>query len=244
MRNDPLVIRAKPSMRDWSRAQRAAYRRIGFIPTMGALHEGHRSLIRAARSECDAVAVSIFVNPTQFAPGEDLDRYPRPFEADCNACRAERVDAVFAPPSDEMYPLGSETFVVQERLTGVLCGASRPTHFRGVLTVVLKLLNICEPDVIYLGRKDFQQSVVLRRMIADLDVPVEVRVCPTVREPDGVARSSRNRHLNDEERRQARCLIEALTACRDRFRAGETDPVVLTEVMSKRSGREPAAPLD
>jgi pantoate--beta-alanine ligase len=211
---------------------------------MGALHEGHRSLIRAARSDCDVVVVSIFVNPTQFGPGEDFERYPRPFEADRAACEELGVDAVFSPDAAEMYPPGAETYVVQERLTKRLCGASRPAHFRGVLTVVLKLFHIVAPHAAYFGRKDFQQTVVLRRMVKDLDVPVAIRVRPTVREPDGLAVSSRNQYLSPAERRQAACLVHALRLCRDLFEAGERSGERLCDAMRARIEEEAPARID
>jgi pantoate--beta-alanine ligase len=242
--SDLPVLTTKAQMKTWSRGERGAGRRVGFVPTMGALHEGHLSLIRSARSECGAVAVSVFVNPTQFGPSEDLDRYPRTLHKDCAAASAAGAGAVFAPGVDEMYPAGAETFVMQEMLTSVLCGASRPTHFRGVLTVVAKLLNVVAPDTMYMGQKDFQQTVVVRRMVADLDFPVEVRVCPTVREADGLAMSSRNRYLSSEERRKALCLIDALRACRARFVAGERDGAALRDAMVSRIAQEPAARLD
>ncbi len=238
------VIPYKAEMHEWALRQRGEGRRVGLVPTMGALHAGHGGLIGAARSECDAVAVSIFVNPTQFAPGEDLGKYPRTFEADCTMCRTLGADVVFAPAADEMYPPDAETFVVQERLSRVLEGASRPTHFRGVLTVVLKLLHVVAPHVAYFGRKDYQQSVVIRRMAADLDVPVEIRVLPTVREQDGLAMSSRNRYLNADERRQAVCLWQALERCAGLFAEGERESGALKAAMRARIDSEPSARID
>ena len=238
------VIQYKAEMHEYSLGQRGEGKSIGLVPTMGALHGGHFSLIRRAREECDTVVVSIFVNPTQFAPGEDIDRYPRTLEADRLACEKLGVDALFVPPGDEVYPPGAETYVVQERLAGVLEGASRPAHFRGVLTVVLKLLNIVAPHVAYFGQKDYQQTVVTRRMVADLDVPVEVRVLPTVREPDGLAMSTRNQYLSPIEREQAVCLHESLQLCRELFAAGERGAGKLKEAMHARIAREPAAGID
>ena len=214
------IISTKKEMRCYSRELRRDGRRVGLVPTMGALHAGHMALVAGARAECDAVVVSIFVNPAQFGPNEDFARYPRVFDADCTMCESAGVDAIFHPSSEEMYPAGAETFVVQEHLPKLLEGASRPTHFRGVLTVVLKLFNIVEPDSAYFGQKDYQQTVVVRRMAADLDVPVDVRVLPTEREPDGLAMSSRNRYLSAEERSQAACLFHALELARNLLRHG------------------------
>jgi pantoate--beta-alanine ligase len=182
----------------------------GLVPTMGALHEGHLSLIRASAAECDRTAVSIYVNPTQFGPGEDLEEYPRRLEEDCRTAEREGVDLAFCPSDEEMYREGHCTYVVQEGLTDVLEGEFRPTHFRGVLTVVCKLFNILPARRAYFGQKDFQQTVVVHRMVRDLNLPVEIRVKPTVREDDGLAMSSRNQYLNGEEREQALCLYRAL----------------------------------
>lgn len=197
--------------------------RIGLVPTMGALHKGHLSLIRAARQACDFVAVSIFVNPTQFGPHEDLDRYPRPFEADLRACAEEGVDLVFHPCVETIYPPGSSTIVEVEGLSQILEGKYRPGHFRGVTTVVLKLFNIVAPDVAYFGRKDYQQQLIIRRMCRELCLPVTIETCPTVRESDGLALSSRNVYLNDEERQTALTLSRCLQHACDLIRQGETD---------------------
>ncbi|MFW6107982.1 MAG: pantoate--beta-alanine ligase [bacterium] len=233
------VVKRKSEMRELAAGWRAAARRLGLVPTMGALHEGHLSLVRAATGECDATVVSIFVNPTQFAPGEDFQEYPRTIEADTTACAQLGVDAVFAPSADEMYAPEAETYVGQDRLTKILEGAARPTHFRGVLTVVLKLFNIVAPDAAYFGRKDYQQTVVLRRMVADLDVPVDIRVCATVREPDGLAMSSRNSYLGPDQRRQATCLYDALCRAEQLFEEGERDVGELQRAMRERLAAEP-----
>jgi pantoate--beta-alanine ligase len=177
---------------------------------MGALHEGHLSLVRAAREKCDVVAVSIFVNPTQFGPNEDFAKYPRTFEADCAALEGQSVDLVFAPGPEEMYLQGASTFVDVEGVSGRLDGASRPGHFRGVATVVAKLFNIVGPTKAFFGQKDAAQVAVLKKMVRDLNFPVDMVVCPIVREPDGLAMSSRNRYLSDEERRQALVLSRSL----------------------------------
>ena len=197
---------------------------VGLVPTMGALHEGHLSLVRAAKASCDAVVVSIFVNPTQFGPNEDFAQYPRTFEADCAALEREGVDVdmVFAPSAEEMYAAGTSTFVEVEDLSGRLDGASRPGHFRGVATVVAKLLNIVGPDRAFFGQKDAAQVAVLKKMVRDLNFPVEIVVCPIVREPDGLAMSSRNRYLSPEERRQALTLHRALDEMERLARSGIT----------------------
>jgi pantoate--beta-alanine ligase len=188
---------------------------VGLVPTMGAFHGGHLSLFRAARAENDTVVVSLFVNPAQFAPGEDLDRYPRDEERDARLAEEEGVDVLFAPAAEEIYPPGFQTWVEVEQLGSILEGEHRPGHLRGVATVCLKLFNIVRPDRAYFGQKDAQQAVVVRRMVADLAVPVEIRVCPTVRDEDGLALSSRNAYLSPEERAQALQLPRALQA-RDR----------------------------
>ncbi|MDD5505615.1 MAG: pantoate--beta-alanine ligase [Candidatus Omnitrophica bacterium] len=184
--------------------------RIGFVPTMGALHAGHFSLIDKARKENDIVVVSIFVNPAQFGPGEDLKKYPRSLKKDIESCRKLGVDFVFLPDVKDMYPEGYSTFVNVENLSGVLCGASRPGHFRGVATVVAKLLNIIHPDTLYLGQKDAQQAIIISRMVKDLNFPVKVRVLSTVRQKDGLALSSRNAYLNKKEKSGAVILFKAL----------------------------------
>lgn len=204
------IFRTVNELRAWSRAARATGKTVGLVPTMGALHEGHASLIRAARSRCGAVAVSIFVNPTQFGPNEDYARYPRAFEADCALAESLGADAVFAPGVEEMYPAGAATFVEVEGLSNRLDGASRPGHFRGVATVVAKLFIAAEPDLAFLGQKDAAQVAVLRRMTADLRLGTEIVVCLIVREPDGLALSSRNVFLNADERRQALALSRAM----------------------------------
>lgn len=193
---------------------------IGLVPTMGALHEGHLSLVRASAAECGFTVVSVFVNPTQFGPGEDLERYPRDLENDAKLAADAGADFVFAPTAGAMYPAGYATYVEVERLTDGLCGARRPGHFRGVTTVVTKLFNICSPDVAYFGQKDAQQAVVIKRMTRDLDMDVEVRVLPTVREPDGLAMSSRNEYLSGDERLQATCLYRALQKAEELYAKG------------------------
>ncbi len=210
------VARTKAEVRAALAPARREGRSIGLVPTMGALHEGHLSLLRAARERCDVVVMSLFVNPTQFGPGEDFDAYPRDEERDLELARGEGVDIVYAPAAEEVYPEGFATAVeVGGGLTTVLCGAPErrgPGHFRGVTTVVAKLLNTVGPDVAFFGQKDAQQAIVVRRMVRDLDFPVEVAVCPTVREPSGLALSSRNAYLSPEERERATALSQALAA--------------------------------
>lgn len=213
-------------LRDWRR--RAG--RVVFVPTMGALHEGHAALVREARRLAGTegrVAVSIFVNPLQFGPNEDFERYPRTLEADLAICAAAGADLVFAPPVDEVYPTDRSIQVSESRLSRVLCGASRPGHFDGVCTVVAKLFNLVQPDEAVFGKKDYQQLAILRRLVRDLDFPVRLHGLDTVREPDGLALSSRNRYLSPEERIQAPALLAALQAARAAWRGGETDAAAL-----------------
>lgn len=210
-------------MRDYVHRLRAGGRSIAFVPTMGALHEGHRSCVGTARGLGDAVVVSIFVNPTQFGPGEDLSRYPRPLRRDLDLCGEWGVEAVFTPDAREMYPARQDVWVEVERLSEPLCGRSRPGHFRGVATVVLKLFNIVQADAAVFGQKDAQQAVVLREMARQLDVPVAIALSPTVREKDGLALSSRNAYLTAEERARAPGIYRSLCAGRDAVGRGERD---------------------
>jgi len=213
---------------------------VGLVPTMGALHAGHLSLIRAARRECEVVAVTVFVNPTQFGPGEDFEAYPRPLEKDLEACLREAVDIVFAPEVETMYPPDGVTTVQVEKLTAGLCGAHRPGHFAGVTTVVAKLFNILPADAAYFGEKDYQQLVVIRQMARDLNLPIRIVGCPTVREEDGLALSSRNAYLTRTQRRLARSLSQALFAARKRVAEGERR--VATLVAEMRASIEAAEP--
>ena len=204
---------------------------VGLVPTMGALHEGHLSLIRAARAENDTVTVSIFVNPTQFGPNEDLKRYPRNLERDRLLCEKAGADLVFAPTDEEMYPAGFSTWVDLEGITEGRCGRSRPGHFRGVATVVTKLFNVCRPDRAYFGEKDAQQLAVIRRMVRDLDMPLVIVPCPTVREADGLAMSSRNVRLTPEERSQAPALYRSLITARELIAGGERDAAIIDQAI-------------
>jgi pantoate--beta-alanine ligase len=223
---------------------RAQGRSVALVPTMGALHAGHASLIRAARAEAGFVAVSIFVNPTQFGPNEDLSRYPRPFEQDVKVCEAESADLIFHPTADIMYPSGFKTYVAVEDWQDVLEGASRPGHFHGVATVVLKLFNIVRPDVAYFGQKDAQQARLLQQMVCDLNVPVRIRICPIVREPDGLALSSRNLYLDAEQRRNATVLFRSLEAMRARIDAGERQAEPLIGLARAMIDSTPGARID
>jgi pantoate--beta-alanine ligase len=231
-------------MRAACRAARQDQCRLGFVPTMGALHAGHISLVRAARQQCDAVAVSIFVNPTQFGPTEDFSKYPRTFERDCELLEAEGVAILFAPTIEEMYPPGAATFVTVEGLSDKLCGRSRPGHFRGVTTVVAKLFNIVEPDLAFFGQKDAAQVVVIRRIVRDLQFGVEIVVCPIVREPDGLALSSRNAYLNPEQRKQATVLYRALMRVQFLADHGESESARLIAAALEELMQQPEVRLD
>jgi pantoate--beta-alanine ligase len=236
----PTIADTRAALREL----RAQGRTIGLVPTMGALHEGHLSLVRAAKASCDAVVVSIFVNPTQFGPNEDFAKYPRTFEADCAALNKEGVDLVFAPTADEMYVPGGTTFIEVAGVSNRLDGASRPGHFRGVATVVAKLFNIVGPDRAFFGQKDAAQVAVLKKMVRDLNFPVELVVCPIVREPDGLAMSSRNRYLSPEERRQALALHRALEEMERLARSGTTSADELIAAGLAVLNREPLVRVD
>lgn len=231
-------------MRAASRAAQLAGKRLGLVPTMGALHEGHLSLVRAARAGCDIVAASIFVNPTQFGPNEDLAKYPRSFERDCQMLDREGVSFVFAPSVEEMYPVGGVTWVTVEGLSEKLDGKSRPGHFRGVTTVVSKLFHIVEPDRAFFGQKDAAQVANIRRMVRDLDLPVEIVVCPIVRESDGLAMSSRNAYLSTEERKSALILSRSLQRVRELIEAGEKDAIRLVATGREEISGESGVRLD
>jgi pantoate--beta-alanine ligase len=218
--------------------------RVGLVPTMGALHEGHLCLVRAARAKADVVAVSIFVNPTQFGPNEDLTTYPRNLERDCELLERERVDLVFAPSAEDMYPAGSVTWVEVEGLSERLCGKSRPGHFRGVATVVSKLVHIVEPEVAFFGQKDAAQHAIIRRMVRDLHMAIEIEVCPIVREPDGLAMSSRNAYLSPEERKSALVLYRSLMRARALFEKGERNSATLISSAKDEFATEPGVRLD
>jgi pantoate--beta-alanine ligase len=231
-------------MRTASRTVRREGKLLGFVPTMGALHEGHSSLVRAARGTSDIVAASIFVNPTQFGANEDLAKYPRSFERDCEMLEREGVEFVFAPSVEEMYPAGAVTWVTVEELSGKLDGRSRPGHFRGVTTVVAKLFHIVEPDKAFFGQKDAAQVAIIRRMVWDLNLPVEIVVCPIVREADGLALSSRNVYLSPEERKRALVLHRSLMRVQQNVEAGERDAGRLAAAGIYEFARESSVRLD
>jgi pantoate--beta-alanine ligase len=230
-------------MRRAVREARGGGQKIGLVPTMGALHEGHAGLIRAARGETGCLVVSIFVNPAQFGAGEDFMRYPRPLEKDMAVCRREGADVVFTPSAAEMYPDGFATRVYVAGLSEKMCGAFRPGHFDGVCTVVAKLFAIVQPDVAYFGEKDAQQLAIVRRMAADLDLPVKVRGCPLVREPDGLAMSSRNAYLSADERRRALALSAALADARLAMAAGEREAAKIAAAVRRRLDATPGLDL-
>jgi len=239
------ILSTVAELRHWSRALRnASSDTVGLVPTMGALHAGHASLIRAACASCGHVAVSIFVNPTQFGPNEDYARYPRSFDADCALAKAEGAGVIFAPAVEELYPAGASTFVEVEGLGHRLDGASRPGHFRGVATVVAKLLIAAEPDGAFFGQKDAAQVAVIRRMVADLRLATEIAVCPIVREPDGLALSSRNLYLSPAERAQALTLSRAIRQVEALAAAGERRSSALLEAARKIFAAEPDIRVD
>lgn len=218
---------------------------IGLVPTMGYLHEGHASLIRRARQECDRVVVSVFVNPTQFAPGEDLEAYPRDFERDRQLCRQMGVDLIFHPAPEEMYPKGFGTTIAMDKsMTGALCGKTRPTHFQGVCTVVCKLFGLTHADRAYFGQKDAQQLAIIRKMNRDLDLGLTIVGCPIVREPDGLAKSSRNVYLNPQERQAALVLSRAVRLGQEKVARGETDADAIVAAMKEEVEKEPLARID
>lgn len=218
---------------------------IGLVPTMGALHEGHGSLITAANRENDFVVVSVFVNPTQFGPNEDLDAYPRTLEADCKLAEEKGANVVFAPSPKEMYPSEDDTWVeVTGEVTKVLCGRSRPIHFRGVTTVVTKLFNLAQPDRAYFGQKDAQQVEVLKRMVKDLFFPLELRVMPIIREKDGLAKSSRNTYLSENERTAALVLSRSLKAAKEMYAADERDAEKIVSAVTESIKAEPMSNID
>jgi pantoate--beta-alanine ligase len=235
------------TIRDMRAASRAARRtglRLGLVPTMGALHEGHLSLIRAAKASCQVVAASIFVNPTQFGPNEDLAKYPRPLERDRELLESEGVDLLFAPAVDEMYPNGTLTWVMVEDLSDKLDGRSRPGHFRGVTTIVTKLFHAVEPDAAFFGQKDAVQAAIIRRMVRDLNFPVEIVICPIVREPDGLAMSSRNIYLDLQQRKQALVLQRSLMQVKQMDGAGEYNAARLIVAAKQVFVTEPGVRLD
>lgn len=238
------IIESAIEMQQAAEALRAQGRRIGFVPTLGNLHEGHLSLIRIAKQQADVVVVSIFVNPTQFGPDEDFAAYPRTFEADRAHCEQEGVDIIFRPAVTEMYPDGASISVAEPTLSHTLCGAARPGHFDGVCTIVAKLFNLILPQIAVFGEKDAQQLRIIRRMVRDQRIPVEIVAGPTARESDGLAQSSRNQYLTLEQRPQAACLRRALDEAERLFSAGERDAEVIVAAMRTLIEREPDAKID
>jgi len=238
------VVSGIAEVRRFVQEKRQEGQTIGLVPTMGYLHEGHLSLMRAAKKSTDVVVVSIFVNPTQFGAGEDFSEYPRNLERDGALVEREGVDFIFAPAVAEMYPEGCATYVEVERLTEKMCGRSRPGHFRGVATVVTKLFNIVQPDQAFFGQKDAQQVVVIKHMVRDLNIPLEIVTCPIVREGDGLALSSRNVYLNPEERRAALVLSKSLDQAREMIEQGERDPDKVVRQMKGFIEAEPLAQID
>ncbi|MGB9005811.1 MAG: pantoate--beta-alanine ligase [Candidatus Aminicenantales bacterium] len=238
------IITSLRQMKAASARLKAADRTIGFVPTMGYLHQGHLSLVRASKASTDATVVSIFVNPAQFGPAEDLAKYPRDLRRDAQLLRREGVDILFCPKEAEMYPPGYKTFVEVHELQNKMCGRSRPIHFRGVSTVVLKLFHIVGPDKAFFGQKDAQQAVIIRRMVCDLDLDVKVEVRPIIRDPDGLALSSRNAHLSPAERKAALVLTKSLKEAKILVEQGERKTAVLIERIRARLQAEPLARED
>ena len=233
------IIRIPRIMKDTSRGHLLHSRSIGFVPTMGALHEGHLSLVRRAKEENDITVVSIFVNPLQFGPSEDLGKYPGDTEGDADRLRKAEVDILFMPDKSLMYPEGFSTYVEAGKISEKLCGAFRPGHFRGVTTVVAKLFNIVKPTRAYIGQKDFQQAVIINRMVKDLNMDVDVIVCPTIREHDGLAMSSRNLYLNAEERKAATAINKCLVKTTELIKSGIIDKGSIKRFMEEKLSEEP-----
>jgi pantoate--beta-alanine ligase len=238
------VIKTVKEMQAWAKSQQKKRLKTGFVPTMGFFHEGHLSLMKASIKKADKTAVSIFVNPTQFGVNEDFDKYPRDYERDIKLAAKTGVDVIFLPSVQEMYPAGYDTFVNTDHLSQLLEGKTRPTHFRGVCTVVLKLLNIVQPDYLFMGQKDIQQCVVLSRMINDLHLKVKMQIKPTMREKDGLAMSSRNTYLSKEERKAALTLFQSLEYAKTEYGKGNKDTSRIIEGMRKLISSEPLAKVD
>lgn len=238
------IITEVQEMHDAVGQEKSRGKSIGLVPTMGFLHEGHLSLVRESVQQADVTVVSIYVNPTQFGPKEDFKEYPRNIKRDTEILEAEGVDYIFSPGNEEIYPEGYKTYVEVHDLQDTLCGRSRPGHFRGVCTVVLKLFNIVEPDFAYFGQKDAQQAIILKRMVQDLNLGVKIEVLPIVREEDGLALSSRNTYLDQEQRKAARVLSQSLEEARKMFENGEQDSSQIISRMKERISQEPRAKID
>jgi pantoate--beta-alanine ligase len=233
------IIRIPTIMQQTSQDYLKKGKTIGFVPTMGALHEGHLSLIRRAKNENDISSVSIFVNPLQFGPSEDFERYPRDIESDLEKLQKEKVDIIFMPGISLMYPERFLTYVEVDEISGRLCGAFRPGHFRGVATVAIKLLNIVQPTKVYFGQKDFQQGIIIKQLVRDLNFDVDVILCPTMREQDGLAMSSRNVYLTEEQRKAATVIYKCMKAASDLIESGMTDGLYIQKFMQDRILKEP-----
>jgi pantoate--beta-alanine ligase len=238
------IAKTIESVRNLVKAARSQGKKIGLVPTMGALHIGHISLIEAAVKRCEFVVVGIFVNPTQFGPGEDFEKYPRPLDADLEICKKAGIDVVFAPAQEQMYGAENLTWINVEKLTEQLCGQSRPVHFRGVTTVCAKLFNIVEPDIAFFGQKDGQQAIVIKRMVADLNMPLEIAICPTIREPDGLAVSSRNKYLTKQQKKDATLIYKSLQKCREMIDARVTDSETIIAEMRKILSQAPSIKIE
>ena len=238
------VAKTIESVRSLVKAARSEGKKIGLVPTMGALHIGHISLIEAAVKKCDFVVVSIFVNPTQFVAGEDFEKYPQPFDADLEICTKAGGDVVFAPSTEQMYNSENLTSVNVEKLTEPLCGQFRPGHFRGVTTVCAKLFNIVAPDIAFFGAKDAQQAIVIKRMVADLNMPLKIVVCPTVRWPDGLAVSSRNQYLAKQQKKDATLIYKSLQKCLEIIDAGITDTKTIITRMRRILNQAPSIEIE
>jgi len=244
MSSVPQVVTDPTSARRWVVDRQRAGQRVGLVPTMGALHEGHLSLVGASAAECDATAVTIFVNPTQFAPHEDFDAYPRDLNRDCELLAPLGADLVFAPAAETIYPPGFSTFVEPPQVALPWEGRHRPGHFRGVATIVLKLFHLLSANVAYFGQKDYQQTLVIKKMIADLDAPIEIRVCPTIREDDGLAMSSRNAYLSESQRRQARAIFESLKLAQRLVQGGQRSAAEISRAMQTHLQHAGFEPID
>lgn len=225
------IAKTIEEIRKMVKAARAEGKTVALVPTMGALHAGHISLIEAARKKCSFVVVSIFVNPTQFAPDEDFEKYPRPIQIDLQKCEQAKVDVVFNPSADQIYPQKDIKWVEVKELTDKLCGAARQGHFRGVTTICSKLFNIVTPDIAFFGQKDAQQAIVIKKMVADLNLPLQIEICPTIREPDGLAISSRNQYLTEKERADAVLIYRSLEKCRELIESGVNNPQTIIDQM-------------
>lgn len=238
------IFKSVKSLRKEFERVKSKRKAIGFVPTMGFLHEGHLSLIRRAKKDTDRVVVSIFVNPMQFGPKEDLKKYPRDLNRDLRLCRKEGVDIVFIPNAKTIYANGFSTYVDVGNLTETLCGASRPGHFKGVATVVAKLFNIVQPDIAYFGQKDAQQAIVIKKMVEDLNMPIKIKIMPIIREKDGLAMSSRNLYLSPQERKQALSLYRSLKLAKALYRDGERDPKNIKKSMRNEILKHPHVKID